>query len=165
MLPFPLALAAHPRSRGEHVCACHGDMVEDGSSPLARGTRRRRASNRTDRRLIPARAGNTVASVVCKSPWTAHPRSRGEHCMIPPSMKRCVGSSPLARGTLMGCLLVIIGFRLIPARAGNTAVRRSLSFACSAHPRSRGEHFKVSLPNAFGCGSSPLARGTLLRRA
>ena len=50
---------AHPRSRGEHVTFLYGNLHDAGSSPLARGTRRRRKLCHRVPGLIPARAGNT----------------------------------------------------------------------------------------------------------
>ena len=52
-------IAVHPRSRGEHNQVGWHRPVADGSSPLARGTRRRRVRVRDQQRFIPARAGNT----------------------------------------------------------------------------------------------------------
>ena len=74
-----------------------------------------------------------------------------------------MGSSPLARGTPAGCPPGVQGGGvggLIPARAGNTGVRFGVLMGAWAHPRSRGEHWRV--PSAFCTvtGSSPLARGT-----
>ena len=76
-----------------------------GSSPLARGTYRRRARNRTDRRLIPARAGNIDGAIAEPSRDTAHPRSRGEHGRLSDEVSPIHGSSPLARGTFCAFLL------------------------------------------------------------
>ena len=62
-LPPPargLAPAAHPRSRGEHLPISTEWIDIFGSSPLARGTRLARRDAPRDRRLIPARAGNTA---------------------------------------------------------------------------------------------------------
>ena len=71
------------------------------------------------------------------------------------------GSSPLARGTLE----VLFGHkftpRLIPARAGNTSRPTRSRRWKTAHPRSRGEHQRVTLRAHTRAGSSPLARGTL----
>ena len=78
----PKVCPAHPRSRGEHSAAGASLLMRSGSSPLARGTSRGLGQGAYRWRLIPARAGNMVASVVCKSPWTAHPRSRGEHLSL-----------------------------------------------------------------------------------
>ena len=89
----------HPRSRGEHATASRKPSGPIGSSPLARGTHRRRARGGVRVRFIPARAGNTSRTPSPSSTATVHPRSRGEHPGSPgPSMPWC-GSSPLARGT------------------------------------------------------------------
>ena len=71
------------------------------------------------------------------------------------------GSSPLARGTQGGAVGKVVSFRLIPARAGNTAVHGSQEDPYAAHPRSRGEHSVCNHCILCLCGSSPLARGTL----
>ena len=56
---FLLALRAHPRSRGEHYGLYTTGAVDEGSSPLARGTQRVHSGNQRIPGLIPARAGNT----------------------------------------------------------------------------------------------------------
>ena len=53
----------HPRSRGEHLTHAVGCLAISGSSPLARGTRRRPGRGRMGGRFIPARAGNTGGRV------------------------------------------------------------------------------------------------------
>ena len=50
--------------------------------------------------------------------------------------------------------------RLIPARAGNTWIRRLVRRLLRAHPRSRGEHSQRCYIPPVHWGSSPLARGT-----
>ena len=72
-------------------------------------------------RLIPARAGNTDVEPTCTCAPKAHPRSRGEHTAAKIKYNPMTGSSPLARGTPRFVLRVGASFRLIPARAGNTA--------------------------------------------
>ena len=72
-------MRAHPRSRGEHTGKTMTDLIVEGSSPLARGTRNWGERAPVDAGLIPARAGNTIS---CPSPVCsrrAHPRSRGDH--------------------------------------------------------------------------------------
>ena len=135
-----LMVAAHPRSRGEHIGRSDLDTVIDGSSPLARGTWFQSTGSTHAFRLIPARAGNM--SPPRSQPYrpAAHPRSRGEHFVVFAVACGCFGSSPLARGTCTICRASAAACRLIPARAGNI----SDSFA--------------KLPCASG--SSPLARGT-----
>ena len=50
---------------------------------------------------------------------TAHPRSRGEHSLVRALLSPSLGSSPLARGTLLERVAALTADRLIPARAGN----------------------------------------------
>ena len=154
---------AHPRSRGEHFHAALCGQPEVGSSPLARGTQTRLSDTPKCLGLIPARAGNTRKIL---PPWPqtwAHPRSRGEHTERQTPMDSEQGSSPLARGTLVLIMLLLMVFGLIPARAGNTPRLRCVIRFSRAHPRSRGEHwFTVSSLTCY-LGSSPLARGTLSR--
>ena len=57
--PASVSVAAHPRSRGEHLTSAPFSIDESGSSPLARGTRSRTTARVSPVRLIPARAGNT----------------------------------------------------------------------------------------------------------
>ena len=52
------------------------------------------------------------------------------------------------------------GWRLIPARAGNTSGYPDPGSREPAHPRSRGEHPSASTSRSRQRGSSPLARGT-----
>ena len=72
------------------------------------------------------------------------------------------GSSPLARGTRRSQRLHRLSDRFIPAGAGNTATPGASRCKPPVHPRWRGEHPAAlsRLPNV--CGSSPLARGTLV---
>ena len=74
------------------------------------------------------------------------------------------GSSPLTRGKQQLTTWARDVARLIPAHAGKTRIRASVSSAVAAHPRSRGENAmdRVLLINA--AGSSPLTRGKRLER-
>ena len=72
------------------------------------------------------------------------------------------GSSPLARGLLVGVLTGVVAFRIIPARAGFTAGRRARRRPAGDHPRSRGVYDDACGGPGVSGGSSPLARG--LRR-
>ena len=134
---------AHPRSRGENRMPVTGYSSSMGSSPLARGKRRRRGRARGARWLIPARAGKTK--------WTrrnlvdngAHPRSRGENVAFEHRAQILGGSSPLARGKQTVNRRHCAPLGLIPARAGKTLAERGGSVASTAHPRSRGENTEV----------------------
>ena len=157
----PRTAPVHPRSRGEHFSDRDVEMVTVGSSPLARGTPRWSNPRDCRERFIPARAGNTSGAAACGGWWTVHPRSRGEHSASLFQWRIGIGSSPLARGTLVCPPERHPRGRFIPARAGNTSWRSSSSVMTPVHPRSRGEHtVAIDFP-CESCGSSPLARGTL----
>ena len=151
---------AHPRSRGEHPRKEAARILPVGSSPLARGTPRPTPERVGFFGLIPARAGNTLIIAHLPSRTGAHPRSRGEHCMMCPFTLNRAGSSPLARGTQTRRSRYRPAYGLIPARAGNTCVVPLSPTNQWAHPRSRGEHIKGIIDGVVQWGSSPLARGT-----
>ena len=135
-----LPVAAHPRSRGEHLCPNFTPRFRPGSSPLARGTPVNSPAFYAVKRLIPARAGNTHRYPAPSDSCPAHPRSRGEHGILRLRRLLVCGSSPLARGTLFAPFGGDTRGRLIPARAGNTVNDTCVSTLPTAHPRSRGEH-------------------------
>ena len=131
-----------------------------GSSPLARGTRRRRHHRLHRPGLIPAHAGNTLPDSIARWWSRAHPHSHREHTKTDTTHPLRPGSSPLARGTRSPAAPLHRNARLIPARAGNTSCSICVEAATTAHPRSRGEHSgAITSPSAM-VGSSPLARGT-----
>ena len=134
------ARSVHPRSRGEHSQLVVDVDPRNGSSPLARGTRRHRRHRHPHRRFIPARAGNTSPPGRSCATTPVHPRSRGEHAFNVPQGSSVSGSSPLARGTLQPVGHVHGLHRFIPARAGNTTGRWRSRSSTPVHPRSRGEH-------------------------
>ena len=151
----------HPRSRGEHVAPISTYFPAAGSSPLARGTHRRGRDSRVLERFIPARAGNTARFRSSPFHSPVHPRSRGEHRLEGDVERNGIGSSPLARGTLLLLLGQALVERFIPARAGNTMPPALGWRSRTVHPRSRGEHFFSCSARRSLNGSSPLARGTL----
>ena len=111
--------------------------------------------------LIPARAGTTHAPSASRHRLRAHPRSRGDH--LPNFCARWMrkGSSPLARGPHGYGKSSISGLGLIPARAGTTLRKQAVRSSEAAHPRSRGDHSRLSASTSLCSGSSPLARGPL----
>ena len=114
----------HPRSRGVYAAAASWIAAASGSSPLARGLRELIPGTEAMAGIIPARAGFTAWSA---SPWVAprdHPRSRGVYMCAPFRGRRPRGSSPLARGLLVGFVLARGRGRIIPARAGFTQMRQ-----------------------------------------
>ena len=71
------------------------------------------------------------------------------------------GSSPLTRGKPSVREICQACFRLIPAHAGKTTVRRARFPPRAAHPRSHGENEEFASCLDEVTGSSPLTRGKL----
>ncbi len=157
---YLLSVSVHPRWRGEHRSYIKFKPLNDGSSPLARGTRGGIPQDVVNIRFIPAGAGNTDRHRERPRPVPVHPRWRGEHIGSHALSRRFCGSSPLARGTPLRLGLSSVPLRFIPAGAGNTSAW-SLSLVWRAvHPRWRGEHHSLPALRCARVGSSPLARGT-----
>ena len=134
-----------------------------GSSPLARGKPANALAVADGVRLIPARAGKTENSCGARHWRAAHPRSHGENLAGVERAQGDHGSSPLVRGKQD---LEVTGWgspRLIPARAGKTDRGCAQPPHRTAHPRSRGENHPIALGARSAKGSSPLARGKLVR--
>ena len=88
-----------------------------------------------------------------------HPRSRGVYTATPIVLKPELGSSPLARGLLVGDRRGSGNVRIIPARAGFTTCCCCPILALPDHPRSRGVYILFPYTWKSVGGSSPLARG------
>ena len=89
---------------------------------------------------------------------------RGEHTKRYESLETCKGSSPHARGTHDKIHAGNIKNGIIPACAGNTMTCTIPGRSARDHPRMRGEHSGVNVLKFSVGGSSPHARGTLIRR-
>ena len=134
-------------------------LKAEGSSPLARGLRRRDRDSGGVGRIIPARAGFTRGPDRPTVARADHPRSRGVYARPRDPYPASAGSSPLARGLRIRPYLLELDLRIIPARAGFTRPGRLLRGPAQDHPRSRGVYpSPMSWPMAC-VGSSPLARG------
>ena len=99
---------------------CHGDTVRRG--------------------IIPAYAGNTIASAPFVSPARDHPRICGEHRRMYVSIVVFGGSSPHMRGTLIVFQHTPRNGGIIPAYAGNTGGEMAIMATPGDHPRICGEH-------------------------
>ena len=152
----------HPRSRGVYAEGQYCIHVRQGSSPLARGLRRRTLLGEPHPRIIPARAGFTGTRRPRAGRPRDHPRSRGVYVTRVTGNAPAEGSSPLARG-LHQCLGVgVDDVGIIPARAGFTGRSTRCPSGRRDHPRSRGVYGPSGPWRTCPAGSSPLARG--LRR-
>ena len=149
----------HPRSRGVYG---NGAIISGclyGSSPLARGLRRRNHPRQPVMGIIPARAGFTRPIARRGFGSSDHPRSRGVYGRATAPQDDRVGSSPLARGLLVPGGAVFAVVRIIPARAGFTCEADQLHYQHGDHPPSRGVYPAISPHRCSVLGSSPLARG------
>ena len=149
----------HPRSRGVYGHLTASTVRGRGSSPLARGLRHLDRERPGRRRIIPARAGFTTPGPGASRTEADHPRSRGVYLGGVPRRRISGGSSPLARGLLIGAAHGAPHYRIIPARAGFTHQRHSVSLPSTDHPRSRGVYPRRHSAPVRLAGSSPLARG------
>ena len=150
----------HPRMRGERSSGKGQPIKEHGSSPHARGTRRAPTRHGSSTRFIPACAGNARVLYRLDGAHPVHPRMRGERSQIRSQQTAGFGSSPHARGTLLGFVHYLRGRRFIPACAGNASVDPVPRPLRAVHPRMRGERRFVVTIRLVSHGSSPHARGT-----
>ena len=125
--------------RGENGKRRTIEIIDDGSSPHARGKHDQDFQNLRSWGLIPACAGKTSMDSL--------------------PLVLSTGSSPHARGKLLqrGAIGVMGG--LIPACAGKTALSTWARLVLPAHPRMRGENASLFLKKNDHQGSSPHARG------
>ena len=93
---------------------------EVGSSPHTRGAQRLSTSIWRAWRIIPAYAGSTAAGRRGRRPAPDHPRIRGEHSIVKPSLRGLTGSSPHTRGARQERGAQLGSHRIIPAYAGST---------------------------------------------
>ncbi len=136
--------SVHPRVRGEHRQSMYRARSGGGSSPRARGTRRKGERFTRIFRFIPACAGNTQTPPHTAKNTAVHPRVRGEHPAINGDAPVNIGSSPRARGTHLSATIAGAARRFIPACAGNTPPAWWIPTSTKVHPRVRGEHFALS---------------------
>ncbi len=121
--------------------------IDNGLSPLARGTLSDPDSSRAFVRFIPAGAGNTSPQVVDFNKLSVYPRWRGEHYRIFNNFSTVRGLSPLARGTQLVKKDGYFSKRFIPAGAGNTLAWWITTRRQTVYPRWRGEHASRFLIN------------------
>ena len=114
----------------------------------------------SDKRIIPAHAGNTEPCIARLRLVRDHPRACGEHFHSRIVMLTALGSSPRMRGTHRGYASFAVPVGIIPAHAGNTFPSSRVAVWRGDHPRACGEHEKILLYGDAIPGSSPRMRGT-----
>ena len=132
-----------------------------GSCPRMRGTRSPRRHARSEGRIIPAHAGNSVVYRIGSPVEPDHPRACGELALFPNKTKALHGSSPRMRGTLGSETFKVAHGRIIPAHAGNSSSPTAYNATPSDHPRACGELGRRCTQHHDPIGSSPRMRGTL----
>ena len=133
-----------------------------GDHPRSRGVYARRVGcGPSGPWIIPARAGFTGNLRRPRDRPQDHPRSRGVYSNTCANRRERPGSSPLARGLLVGRSPPPGRARIIPARAGFTEQVVHDGQYRGDHPRSRGVYTAHADESRRRGGSSPLARGLL----
>ena len=153
------AVPDHPRACGANHRQGDMPVFAIGSSPRVRGKRResQRMIQRT--RIIPARAGQTPPRPCRQGSRTDHPRACGANSFRSSSHGLLSGSSPRVRGKRYGGTQEEMKRRIIPARAGQTAMPRSHPLPSSDHPRACGANPSAVTFASARFGSSPRVRG------
>ena len=165
MLTVIVPVPAHPRAGGENTRSGVRPTSSRGSSPRGRGKRLGARRRGVALRLIPARAGKTLAIRQARTSITAHPRAGGENAPSRAYGGPLGGSSPRGRGKpCTFCDWRLICW-LIPARAGKTRGHRGNSSSDRAHPRAGGENTARAPTVSLTAGSSPRGRGKLAIRS
>ena len=90
----------HPRLRGEQLKQYNTIKITVGSPPLARGTVIETGATYVIYGITPACAGNSSSRNPPCFVLQDHPRLRGEQAVLLSLYPLCLGSPPLARGTV-----------------------------------------------------------------
>ena len=140
--PFLYGPKDHPRSRGVYTSPAPQTTCCTGSSPLARGLLSVASGVPETVLDHPRSRGVYAARAALVRGREDHPRSRGVYTLIIRAPYHPDGSSPLARGLPPRDLASLTRRRIIPARAGFTALWRGPAGPHPDHPRSRGGYAK-----------------------
>ena len=130
-----------------------------GSSPRMRGKPMQTADKVDEHRIIPAHAGQTRPRPRTPVSPTDHPRACGANGSMTCAFRSCSGSSPRMRGKPAEVEETATGVRIIPAHAGQTALRRHPCTREPDHPRACGANTGKDAEKHFKDGSSPRMRG------
>ena len=152
--------SVHPRVCGELVRDEAEGALLGGSSPRVRGTQLGSRAPTSNRRFIPACAGNSAVLGMRRGHQPVHPRVCGELASADRGGGIRAGSSPRVRGTPDQRLDVAPHLRFIPACAGNSERDGRILIVMPVHPRVCGELPQYGRGRHWFAGSSPRVRGT-----
>ena len=173
--------ADHPRACGANRLLAYATRWAAGSSPRVRGklgglrvgvVQRRIIPARAGQteqgrrqgkkaRIIPARAGQTLRNHGIPDQRTDHPRACGANDGLTTLQLIECGSSPRVRGKLQFSDQPRWQDRIIPARAGQTPAARHPGEHHADHPRACGANQAAAIAVQHAVGSSPRVRGKL----
>ncbi len=148
----------HPRSCGKYLRSSGSAEISTGSSPLVQEIPQTLRHPPARRLFIPARAGNTGATLRTLAAKAVHPRSCGKYALPFFGGHPWSGSSPLVREIPPATRGRRPRWRFIPARAGNTVLSRCSGKPGAVHPRSCGKYAAFEAWCDANGGSSPLVR-------
>ena len=155
----------HPRACGANAYAEAHSKNHTGSSPRVRGKLELGRIVLQSRRIIPARAGQTKRPIWPKPRRTDHPRACGANQEVLVLRASFLGSSPRVRGKHDCQTSRRSGYRIIPARAGQTRRGVRVSSTSPDHPRACGANYVADTVMPSAIGSSPRVRGKRWREA
>ena len=149
----------HPRACGVYLA--EQDMAEAvwGSSPRVRGLLGHTVGQVGQGRIIPARAGFTMAATTSRATRRDHPRACGVYTTFNLPNLEGRGSSPRVRGLPRVVEHNVLQSRIIPARAGFTVAALTPRPMTSDHPRACGVYVIPCTSVCSNHGSSPRVRG------
>ena len=149
----------HPRACGANFFNTTPCRSLTGSSPRVRGKRRYGSIQRSARRIIPARAGQTGRGLRITVRASDHPRACGANSSTTKLHGSGAGSSPRVRGKRRQGRGPGARGRIIPARAGQTHSSCQSTVSWTDHPRACGANPVGFRTSVAGFGSSPRVRG------
>ena len=149
----------HPRACGANAFSSPLAGSTTGSSPRVRGKPKPWSDEVDALRIIPARAGQTRPAFTSSTSAPDHPRACGANSSDMMIFLPSVGSSPRVRGKPLPFLPLGHRRRIIPARAGQTALVRDLIILDADHPRACGANQVSACRIYVHYGSSPRVRG------
>ncbi len=149
----------HPRVCGEYSELYGDKFTATGSPPRVRGIPSASVLTRSNSRITPACAGNTILNVAMIGMNMDHPRVCGEYCFGRLSQTQTAGSPPRVRGIHMVHPPFMRLFWITPACAGNTVDFTFLPVVSEDHPRVCGEYSHILFLMEQLVGSPPRVRG------
>ena len=161
-VPAYCLTADHPRACGANSARAIYMLVVSGSSPRVRGKLPDGHTPLEHARIIPARAGQTSSMTTIENRLLAstdHPRACGANMDTLNEGVDGFGSSPRVRGKRLLPTCRLLPIRIIPARAGQTAVRGQCLRPLADHPRACGANRATCSSCWALSGSSPRVRG------